>query len=208
MKTAQVLRSVIGASILSVSAAAVNAMPMVSIDPATSFGSIGGTVIVDILWDGDGSQYIGDWNIDLSYDSTVVSYSGSTFHLGVDSFGCIDIISCEDASVPGLIDLFEVSFDFPADLIANQDSLSKTFKLATLEFTGIADGISPLLFGQTTFGDENGLAFTPVLANGRICIGNADCTVSVPEPTTLSIFLIGIAGLALRRQRRSVSAVV
>ena len=205
MKTAQVLRSVIGASILSVSAAAVNAMPMVSIDPATSFGSIGDTVIVDILWDGDDSQYIGDWDIDLTYDSTVVSYSGSTFHLGVDSFGCFN---CGDDSVPGLINLFEISFDSPADLIANQDSLSKTFKLATLEFTGIADGVSPLLFGQTTFGDENGDAFTPVLANGRICVGNADCTVSVPEPTTLSIFLISIAGLALRWQRRSVSAAV
>ncbi|MDI9246011.1 PEP-CTERM sorting domain-containing protein [Marinobacter sp. CHS3-4] len=201
MKTANVFRSVVGAILLSASAAVVNAMPMVSVDPETSFGSVGDTLFVDLLWDGDGSQYIGDWDIDLTYDPTVVSYSGSEFHFGVDSFGCF---ICGDDSVPGLIDLYEVSFDFPADLIANQDSLGKTFKLATLKFTGIADGISPLLFsGLQTFGDENGDPFTPVLANGRICIGNVDCPVDVPEPTTLSIFLIGLAGLALRRKRGS-----
>lgn len=200
MKTAKMLGSLIGASILLAGTTLVQAMPMVSINPSTSFGAVGDTISVDILWNGDGNNYIGDWDIDLAYDDTVVSYSGTTFYLGVDSFGCID---CGDSSIAGLIDLYEVSFDSVDELKINQDSLGNAFKLATLDFVGIKDGISQLTFGALfTFGDEGGNDFVPDLANGRICVGNVDCTVSVPEPATLSTLILGLAGLGLRRRLR------
>lgn len=199
MKTANVVRSFVGATLLSASAAVVQAVPMVSIDPATSFGTVGGSVKVDILWDGDGSNYIGDWDIDLTYDETVVKYEGSSFHFGLDPLGCI--LCGDEDSVAGTINLYEVSLiKGTTDLTDNQDLLGNAFKLATLEFTGLIDGISPLKFGASTFGNEFGDGFTPTLANGRICIGNANCTVSVPEPTTLSVFLLGLVGLVLRRR--------
>ena len=210
MKSAHLFRSIIGASLLSTCTTIAHAIPMVSIEPATSFGSIGDTIFVDIFWDGDGANYIGDWDIDLSYDQSVVSYSGSIFHFGVDSWGCI---VCGDHSTAGVIDLFEVSLDSVEDLIANQNSLGNSFKLATLEFVGIADGISPLQFGNaginfgTTFGDESGNAITPDISGGRICIGDVNCTVRVPEPTTLSILLIGLASLAIRRKQRFIQTV-
>ncbi|WP_404364438.1 PEP-CTERM sorting domain-containing protein [Marinobacter sp.] len=197
MKMAKMLSSFIGASVFLAGTTLVQAMPMVSINPTTSYGAVGDVVSVDILWNGDGSNYIGDWDIDLAYDDTVVSYSGSTFYFGVDSFGCFD---CGDFSIAGLIDLYEVSFDTPVDLKNNQDSLGNAFKLATLEFVGIADGISQLTFGASTFGDEIGNGFIPGLANGQICIGSADCDISVPEPTTLSVLILALAGLGVRRK--------
>lgn len=198
MKTANAMRSFVGATLLSASAAVVQAVPMVSIDPATSFGTVGGSVFVDILWDGDGSNYIGDWDIDLTYDDTVVKYEGSSFHLGLDPFNCT--LCGDEDSVAGTINLYEMSLASLVVLISNQNQKDNAFKLATLEFTGLTDGISPLIFGASTFGNQFGDGFTPTLANGRICIGNVNCTVSVPEPTTLSVFLLGLAGLVLRRR--------
>lgn len=204
MKTKMLSGSLIGASLFLASATLVQAMPIVKINPSTSYGAIGDVVSVDILWDGGGSNYIGDWDVDLAYDDTIVSYSGSTFYFGVDSLGCL---VCGDASVPGIIDLFEVSFDSVIDLQNNQDSLGNAFKLATLDFVGLADGISLLTFGASTFGDENGLGFTPDLQNGKICIGDADCTVSVPEPSTLSMLLLGLAGFGIRRKLKNLGAI-
>ena len=172
------------------------AMPVVSLSPSTSYGLVGDTMYVDLLWSGDSGDYLGAWDVDISYDSTVVSYAGSSFHTGVDSWGCI---ICGDGSVSGTIDLYESSLDSVADLTANQDGLGNAFTLATLEFQALADGFSGLLFGASIFGDEYGSAITPELIDGGICVGEGKCVISVPEPSSLLLMLLGSLGLTCRR---------
>ena len=175
------------------------ALPVVSLSPSTSYGLVGDTLYVDLLWNGESGDYLGAWDVDISYDSSVVSYAGASFHTGVDSWGCL---ICGDGSVAGTIDLYESSLDDVSDLMANQDGLGNAFTLATLEFQAVADGFSGLLFGASTFGDENGSAISPELVNGGICIGEDRCATEVPEPGSLLLMLLGGLALAGRRMIR------
>ena len=173
---------------------------VISLVPNPALGDVGDTIFVDMVWEGTG-DYIGDFDVDISYDDSIVEYVGADLDpdFGVDSFGCF---ICGDGSVPGVIDLFVVSFDFIADLIANQDGLGNMFVLARLEFSGLAEGVTDLVFGSSTFGDEGGIGMDPTLNNGQICVGPNGCPpVGVPEPGTISLVLLGVLALGLRRLR-------
>jgi len=181
-----------------------NATPIIFFDSTPEFGSVGDTISVDIMWDGSGGiDYISAWDVDISWDSSILTYSSTSFHTGVDSFGCIPAFTCDAALLaPGLLDIYEFSFDSVTDLMMNQDGLGNMFSLATIEFTAIADGVTSLLFdGQLlAFGDENGGAISPDLVNGLVCIGsvNQNCA-NVPEPSTLPLLLLLVGGLVSAR---------
>lgn len=199
MKSKEFLLSGVAAFTISLTTTLALAVSTISLDPATSTGSVGGTIFVDLLWDGDGANYIGDFDVDILYDDSIVSYIGAVIDpdFGVDSFGCF---ICGDGSTPGTVDLFEVSFDSVPDLIANQDSLGNMFRLAILEFKGLADGHTTLSLSGT-FGNEFGLDFTHNLANGEIWIETPG-TPTIPEPSTMLLLGTGLAGLAAWRFRR------
>ena len=183
-----------------------SAASMIFFDSTPEYGSVGDVISVDLMWDGsDDPTYISAWDVDISWDSSILSYSSTTFHFGVDSFGCFPGLTCDAFELaPGLLDVFEVSFDSTPDLMANQDLLGNMFALATFEFTAISDGITPLEFSQSfiTFGDSPGTEINPTLRNGLVCIGNPDC-ITVPEPSTLPLLLIVMVSLfSLRIKRR------
>jgi hypothetical protein len=177
------------------------AMPIISIDPATTEGNIGDVISVDILWDGSSDQqYLGEWDIDLAFDDSILSYAGATFGFGVDSLGCL--ICGDFETSPGLLDLFEVSLDDVATLMANQDGLGYQFVLATLTFDAIGNGQTPLAFTGSllTFGDEIGDPISPQLVNGVVCIGEDGCVITVPEPTAVILLCSGLILLRLFRK--------
>jgi hypothetical protein len=172
---------------------------MISFDPTPALGNVGDVITVDVVWTGGPGEYLGDFDFDLSWDPAVVTWLLVFLDpdFGLDSIGLIDF----GVSGPqGALNLYAVSFDSPADLIANQDSLGNTFRLVTFQFIGEADGQTPLTFGQTTFGDENGDAISPTLSTGLICVGAGGCA-AVPEPLSISLMGIGLAGLAWSRRR-------
>jgi len=205
MKTTIKTMTSMGAAFLLASVANVaQAVPTISVDPASQIVGLGANFTVDLVWDGDGPNYLGDWDIDLLYDDSILQYDGATFHFGVDSLGCLPGVSCDDFSVPGLIDLFEVSFDAIPDLIANQDGLGNTFAIATLDFTALVDGLTDLTFGFGTFGDEGGIPITPALVNGEVCVSRtgAPCE-EVPLPGVVPLMALGFAGLVWGRRVHS-----
>ncbi len=194
---------------------------VISFDPTPSDGHIvGDNILVDLVWNGSGTgaagadEYLGAWDVDINFDDSIVSYQSTTFGFGVDSFGCIDGVTCGASELGGTLDAFEISFDLVADLMANQDGLGNSFVIATFEFLAIADGVTDLTFASiggadgTLFGDEAGNNITDQtrLADGQICVGAAGCdvVVGVPTPETLPLVLFGLlafGGMRLRKQQ-------
>ncbi len=178
--------------------------PTLSVEPSSSAGVVGDTIVVDLVWDGTGGMtptYLADFDVDVSYDPSIVSFLGGIIdpEFGVDSFGCFDC--AVDGSTPGTVNLFEVSFDSVLDVLANQDGLGNTFSLASLSFEGLADGLSALTLNGINFGDEFGGGFMPRLLNGNIAIGDP-VHPPVPEPSTFLLLGSGLAGFAAWRMRQ------
>ncbi len=184
------------------------AAPIISVDPTESTGVIGDTITVDILWDGlDDGEYLSGWDIDLFYDNTVLAFMQAEFGFGVDSFGCIPSITCDTTEVsPGQLDMFEVSLDDVATLVANQDALGQQFAIATISFEAIGNGVSNLSFGgpDLVFGDEVGDELNVQLQNGRVCIGPSGCTqASVPEPAAAALLVSGLILLRIKQMKKA-----
>ncbi len=134
---------------------------------------------------------LGVFDLNIMYDTAMLSFSGLSGvnfgdQLDLSGFGSIQAI---DNSSPGLINLYELSFDFLDDL--NNLQLP-SFTLATLTFDTIAEGISALDVAVNSLGDANG---DPLTADTNGVEINAIRNTSIPEPATLLLLLTGMAGL-------------
>ena len=178
------------------------AAPMVSVDPGVEFGTVGDSIFVDVLYDGTSpTTYLGDFDIDVAFNDSVLAFVGGTFDFFVDSLGCLPLVTCDAFDLGGVVDVFQISEDSEADLIANQDALGNAGLLVTLEFEAIAEGISLLELSSQAFGNEAGDLITLALTDGLICIDRADCTRAVPVPGTLWLFALGAIGLCVRSRQ-------
>jgi hypothetical protein len=202
MKMIRILGSILTASCLFVLANPATA-GMIYWDPTDGEGDVGDPISMDLVWEGEEGEYLGDWDIQIVWDSAIASASAIFLdpELGMDSLGCLD---CGIGPVdPGDVSAYVVSFDSPADLMTNQDSLGRSFVLMSFTFVGVSPGVTNLNYGLTTFGDENGLRIDPTLRPGRICVGPDGCPPppQVSEPSVLALLGLGLfaAGFARRR---------
>ena len=142
------------------------------------------------------------YDLSVSYNSSILGFSSLAFgdsvlgdQLDLSGFGTITIV---DSSVPGVIQFSEISFDLPATLDSQQ---LDAFTLATITFTGIGGGISPLSLTVNSLGDSIGDPLTVDPAN----IGSGSVTVtgstSIPEPATFIPVGVGLLLLGACRRR-------
>ena len=91
------------------------------------------------------------------------------------------------------MNLFELSFDPPADL----DSLQAgSFTLGTLAFLAISSGLSDLGLSVNALGDASGNPLTMGVQSGRVVVNAA----FVPEPAVLLLLLVaGVIRCAVTR---------
>jgi hypothetical protein len=148
----------------------------------------GDTFSVDIEVSGlesDGlDEIVAAYDLDVTYDPAVLDWSFVTQYLG--SFGNPDLLVGAEFS-DGVLDLWLVSFLFDDELAALQgDSVT----LATVGFTAIADGAVALGFRWDEFNDVKG-------RDNGVLIPSA-----APEPGTLALAMLGLAGLGYARRRR------
>jgi hypothetical protein len=184
-----------------------------SFSPTAQTKNLGNFVSVNVVVSGlNGAaaapQIVSAYDLDVTYDSSIlgnawVDYSPLEGVLGTS----FDTLFYFDTLTPGRIDFSAVSTVFDAELNALQGD---SVVLATLNFTAIGLGTSALFFDPVSFPgiDVKGLNANKILFD---TIGDGSVTViddgvpSVPEPGTMLLLGVGLAGLAIYTKRRKIN---
>lgn len=162
----------------------------IEFSPSSQTVNVGSSTSVDLVISGLGdgaAPSLGTFDLDVGFDSSVLSFSGATFGDQLDLFG---LGSFQDVIAGvGTVNLFELSFDFVDDLDAFQQ---QSFVLATLSFDALAGGSSALSISVNALGDSNGDSLEAELVAGNI---NVQRVSAVPEPASLPLIGIGILSM-------------
>ena len=185
-----------------------NAVLIDVVPPFISAG-VGDSFDVDLTVSGLGNGFapsLGAFDADILFDPALIGFSGAVFgpSLGDPLLGEAD--TGADASTPGIVKLFEVSF-LEADSTSCtfcvppflNDIQTDGFVLATLSFNILAAGTSSIIPTNIILSDALGDVIDAVTGTGA--------TIIVPEPSTLLLFALGFISLGFwirRRERRGV----
>ncbi len=170
------------------------------LDPSNGSVSVGSSVSVNLLISDltdSAAPSLGTFELDVLFDPGLFSLMGVTFGdpvLGdqLDLFAAGSLSGYDD-SVPGIVNVFEISFDTPADL---DDLQAGSFTLATLTFEALAEGTSSLGTANLIFGDSLGDPLGVDVSPGSI-------TATLPEPAAMTLVVLGTLLLTLGRLRIS-----
>jgi len=180
---------------LSVAAASANAAT-ISIDPSSQSTTVGSTVSATVriadLTTGTAPS-LGGYDLNLSFDPAVLSFSGLTYGSGLDVLG-LGSIRVSDTGAAGLLNVVEISLDEASDLDALQ---TDAFGLFTVTFHALAAGTSGLNLQINSLADAAGLGLSAATVNGSIGVA------PVPLPAAAWLLFSGLAGLAGISRRRS-----
>jgi len=168
----------------------------VQVTPSLQTVASGSVASIDLQLSGlVAGTAVGTFDVFVDFEPAVLHYLGTSFGSGLDVLGLGDIQQAV-AVAPGRVQVFEVSLDSQADLLAMQPS---SFRLATLSFsTMVAHGGSAISLVGNAFGDQTGSPLAISLVNGVVTVS------AVPEVNARVLALTGLATLMLwTRQRRS-----
>ncbi len=199
MRTAFV--TILGGALLLVAAAPSGAIT-IGFDPSDQSVTVGSAVNVGVVVSGLGAgaaPSLSTFDLDATFDNSILPFLSFTFgepSLG-DQLDLASLGSITDVTAgAGVVNVFELSFDSPADLDALQ---SGNFTLGTLHFSAQSAGASALGIGVNALGDANGDPLTADVLAGRVAVSGVP--VLVPEPAPLLLLLAGIVGVAGFRAR-------
>jgi hypothetical protein len=194
------MRKIVLISVLLVLSAFSAQATVIDIVPSNQMVNFGDPVQAALMISGLGdfaAPSLGAFDIDVFFDASFLSFKSASFGdpvLGdqLDLFGFGSLTGA--LSVPGSVNLFEVSFDFPFDLDAFQ---SGSFVLATLLFDTIAAGDSTISMNVNDLADSLGAPLSATVGSGTISVNPP----AVPEPGSAALLLIGLVGAGLAKRR-------
>jgi hypothetical protein len=175
---------------------------LVSLVPSANSVTAGSQLTVDVVVTGLGSaQVVGGFDLDIVFDSSILSASGVDFgtSLGLDG---VDQFSSAILSA-GRIDFAAISLLSGVDLLARQVG---AFFIARLTFDALAPGFTDIAFDLVTapgllFSDEFGDALpVSVGSEGRVTVLAAGG--AVPTPGSLSLALLSLLLIPITRTLR------
>ncbi|AUB84336.1 cohesin domain-containing protein [Candidatus Thiodictyon syntrophicum] len=173
----------------------------ISISPSSPLVNQGGNLSVAIVIAGlapGGAPSLGSFDLNLSFDPAILGLDpadgngdGVIDSVLLDPDGQLDTFAAglnlvaAGITAIGTVNLFELSFDLPMVLNANQAS---SFTLATISFLAVAPGTSALGLGVLALSDELGRTLTATLSNASVSVSDTQ----VPIPSPLLLLLAGV----------------
>jgi len=177
------------------------ASPIVSISPVTQTIGIGGFATIDIIVSGL-TDPTGGFSLTLTFNNTILFGDSFANDPGIKMGALPGDFSGGFSG--GTLDLF-----FIADPSETEASLAASegagFKLATVSFKGLVDGLSLLTLSDVVLSNWNGDSTLKGVetVNGSVCVSAAGIPCStVPEPATLLLIGSALGALAITRRRK------
>jgi hypothetical protein len=178
-------------ALVALSVGAVPAANAVTISLVPEQGPLqtGGTGLFDVVASGLSAStgVIGAYDVSVTFNPSLLSWSSTTFGSGLDVNGLGDF---QDSGLvkdhPEILDTGENSFDSPADLEAKQPG---SFVLFSIALRGIANGTSALTLNLGSLSDENGNALTANLQSSSVTV------TPVPLPAAGWLLLSGLGSM-------------
>ena len=177
------------------SVAVANANIMLWLDPSVqSPVSAGDDISLKIMISGLGDNSplsLGAFDLDVSFDSSVLSFSGYTLF---DELGNVGLFEADDFSfgeyAPGAINLYEVSYLFDFELDSLQPGM---FALAELFFH-----VDVLNSGESTFLSLFANSLTDAIGRTLDITVGDDAIISTPTPAPLPLLVIALLTIFIR----------
>ena len=169
----------------------------VSVLPPSQTVSVGDPVSVDVDVSGLGNfapPSLDVFDVDVSYDSSILSPTTVVFGSELDVFG---VGSIQRAGGFAPVSVFEASLDLATDLDTLQPG---QFTLFTITFDAIGPGISPIDASVVLLSDALG---NFLIARTRGATVTVEPVTVIPEPLTVAGVLLGIASVARYVRRRT-----
>ena len=178
------------------------ASPIVSISPVTQTIGVGGFATIDINVSGL-TDPTGGFGLTLTFNNTILS--GESYTNDPDVKMGASPLDLSGGFSGNTLDLF-----FVADPTETEASLGLSegagFRLATVTFKGLLDGLSPLTLSSVVLSNWNGDSTLEGVesVNGSVCVGipGVPCT-NAPEPGTLLLVASALGVLVLRRRKQA-----
>jgi hypothetical protein len=152
--------------------------------PASQMIGLGQSATVDVIISGlaaVGPPSVGVFDLDVTFNPAILSSTGVRFGdlLGKPVLGEALTTS---SSARGVIDLAAVSLLSPEELNALQPA---RFSLASLDFSSLREGTSPLSFSQALMADAFGGILETTASGGIV-------NVAAPEPSSFFLVASGL----------------
>lgn len=186
------------AALLSVAAIPGHAA-VVTVNPAATSTVVGQSLLVAVdisdLVDG-GAPSLGAFDIDVSFDPAVLSFTQITFGTGLDVLGLGGNLQ-QGTEGSGIVNAFELSLDSIDDLNTLQPG---AFALFTLTFQALSAGTSNLSLTLNSLADADGIEIAATT------VGSSIEVAPVPLPAAgwmLLSGLLSLAGITARRVARN-----
>ena len=174
---------------------------LISFNPDAQAVGLGEIATVDLQISGLGDDILTGFDLDIGFDNSILGFQSFTFGTGLDTFGFGTINGATDFG-SGLVNIFEISFDFDQDL---KDFQPDDFILGTFTFNTLNIGTSPLDISVNSLAGES--VFDPVLGFEVASSLQADLQLGsisvVPVPPAIWLFgtaLIGLIGAGKLRK--------